>query len=132
MGTANSTLRDGLSVPTLARLCGFTHSRLYQLIRSGKGPQLTPIERSPYSDSHKKPESYVRWDDALTWLQERADAPWMWSRRERYLLALRKVRVERAHAAICNRQLSNFKAKRKYEAAGGIPTASFATGGLEP
>jgi hypothetical protein len=129
MGTAHSTLRDGLSVPTLARMCGLTHSRLYQLIRSSKGPQLTPIERSPYSDSHKKPEHFVRWDDALTWLQERADAPWMWRKRERYLLALRNVRVERAHAAIRNRQLTNFKAKRKHEAAAGVATASFAIGG---
>jgi hypothetical protein len=60
MGAAHSTSQTGLSVPALARLMGFkTHVRLYQLIRAGKGPVLTPITRSPFSDTNGKSENHV-------------------------------------------------------------------------
>jgi hypothetical protein len=76
MGRSLNTPRDGLSIPALAALLPLTHTRL---------SQTTPIARSPLSRSHGRTECYIRWYDALKWLEAQPD---------RYTDARRTVRVE--------------------------------------
>jgi hypothetical protein len=75
MGKALNTSSSGLTVPQLADAMGYTHTRLYQLIRAGRGPALTDITLSPLSSAHGRRERYVRWQDAVAWLEARHDAP---------------------------------------------------------
>jgi hypothetical protein len=72
MGSSFSTTGRGISVPALSRALGYSHPRVYQLLRAGQGPKLTPIIRSPASDTHGRRECFVAWEDAFAWVQARA------------------------------------------------------------
>src|SRR6266851_2675202 len=105
MGRAHSTSLTGISIPRLAKLIGVTHTRLYQLIRQGHGPRLTPIARSPHSNTHGKPENHILWGDALVWLTDRLNCPWVIRPRlrNRYVEAVTDIKVQRAYARIGHR-----------------------------
>jgi hypothetical protein len=66
---------------------GYSHTRLYQLIRAGRGPKLTPISLSPLSSTQGRRETFVSWEDALEWLQARPDA-------SRWSDLVRQLRIE--------------------------------------
>jgi hypothetical protein len=93
MGYSTYTPSRGLSIPHLADLMGYSHTRIYQLTKAGKGPALTPIKRSPLSDHRARPECFVAWDDAIRWLEQRPDA-------HRFTDALRTLRVQRVMAHV--------------------------------
>jgi hypothetical protein len=77
-----------LSVPDLGRRIGRRHTTLYKLIRQGRGPRLTPVERVPgYSYKGPARSHYVRIPDAIAWLQARPDA-------DRWSDAIRTLRIE--------------------------------------
>jgi hypothetical protein len=69
MGTLN--LPPGaISLPGLARVMGIKPDGLYQAIRKGRGPAVTPVEPSPtnyYRGS--KSNVYTTFDAALEWLE---------------------------------------------------------------
>jgi hypothetical protein len=68
---------------------GLRHSALYEAIKKGRGPRLTPVRPAPftYPAPGSKRSHYVRIPDAIAWLEARDP--------ERWADAIRTLKVER-------------------------------------
>src|SRR5262245_39453991 len=71
---------------------GHNHTWLYKLLRQGQGPTLTPVVRSPTSDTHGEVEHFVTYDAAIAWLQARDP--------DRYAQAIRTLKIGRVMACV--------------------------------
>jgi hypothetical protein len=100
MGRSHSLPPGAVSVPTLSRLAGLTHSRTYQLLKAGKGPKLTPIIRASATRSRARQECFVAATDALEWLTARLESTLEPERRAQIEDGIRHLRIERIMAHI--------------------------------
>jgi hypothetical protein len=128
---------DGISVPKLAAIMGVRHTTVYDAIRRGRGPQLTPVVPGPWSKYQptKTTNVYVTLDDAIEWLQARDPTRWA--------DAIRHLKIEKILAQVRNARprpqpepptredrYREQRNRRELERQGhGLPLASFAAGG---
>ena len=114
-----------LSIPSLAEVMGVHANSVYNALRNRRGPRLTPVEPSPTTHYEgQRRDHCVTFDDAIDWLLT-------YRGRKDYESAILTLRARRAIYRAFNPEPPRKERKRNSEA-GGIPTASFAIGGLEP
>ena len=101
-----STPADSISIPALARACGYSGTYLYRLIARGDGPAVRPHGR----------QAVIRLDAAITWVETHLRGLLRPTRRRRMEDCLKDLRVQRDFARAQARQRSYRYARSRYGA----------------